>query len=63
MYACAKCNVNGYHGSLLGIKGRTIPTDVEKLKEDLTLAENQVSRQEKLLADVHQKTEALRPIP
>ena len=45
------------------IKGRTIPTDAEKLKEDLTLVENQVSRQEKLLADVRQKTEALQAHP
>ena len=34
------------------IKGLTIPFEIEKLKDDLTLVENQVSRQEKLLADV-----------
>ena len=37
------------------IKGRNILVDIEKLKDDLTLVENQVSHQEKLLADVRQK--------
>ena len=45
------------------IKGRTIPFEIEKLKEDLTLVENQVSRQEKLLADVRLKAEGVRSIP
>ena len=37
------------------IKGRPIPVDIEKLKEELTLVDNQVSRQEKLLANVRTK--------